>query len=447
MTVEDLAQRHTGSSEEVASYLENLLAVKRIFPAMISGQERLACMDDAARLRDALGVRLPESLPEIYLHRVSYPLRDLFLRYLRAHALVTAEQLAHEFSLGIAIVEEQLQQLREQGLVMNLQQDIWVSDEVFRRLRLRSLQAAREATRPVAATTYARLLLERQGVLPATDGSPALFASTSPGVYEGVDGVMRVIEQLAGVGLPASLWESQILPARVRDYSSEMLDELLATGAVIWSGQKKLGEDDGLVALHLHEYAAESFTPAEADQANRSALQQAIVAVLADGGAWFAQQISQRIRDKIGESVDLCPARGVMGAGLARRHHQRHLGTVTRPHPQQFQRTHLNSPQSPGSSWTSCLCATRLAAGILQHTKSGWTLVVIAGGATKRYRKDAGAGGKYARPLRHHQSSGGDSRKYPWRVSIDANALSKYGRLRANYARSFCRRSGWRAIR
>ncbi|SQD04007.1 ATP-dependent helicase [Escherichia coli] len=58
--------------------------------------------------------------------------------------------------------------------------------------------------------------------------------------------------------------ESQILPARVRDYSSEMLDELLATGAVIWSGQKKLGEDDGLVALHLQEYAAESFTPAEA---------------------------------------------------------------------------------------------------------------------------------------------------------------------------------------
>lgn len=102
-----------------------------------------------------------------------------------------------------------------------------------------------------------------------------------------------------------------------------------------------------------------------------------------------------------------------MGAGLARRHHQRHLGTVTRPHPQQFQRTHLNSPQSPGSSWTSCLCATRLAAGILQHTKSGWTLVVIAGGATKRYRKDACAGGKYARPLRHHQSSGSDSRKYP----------------------------------
>ncbi|STJ29166.1 ATP-dependent helicase [Escherichia coli] len=136
--------------------------------------------------------------------------------------------------------------------------------------------------------------------------------------------MMRVIEQLAGVGLPASLWESQILPARVRDYSSEMLDELLATGAVIWSGQKKLGEDDGLVALHLQEYAAESFTPAEADQANRSALQQAIVAVLADGGAWFAQQISQRIRDKTANRLISLPCKRLMGAGLARRHHQRH---------------------------------------------------------------------------------------------------------------------------
>ena len=257
-----------------------------------------------------------------------------------------------------------------------------MSDEVFRRLRLRSLQAAREATRPVAATTYARLLLERQGVLPATDGSPALFASTSPGVYEGVDGVMRVIEQLAESRLyPPALWESQILPARVRDYSPEMLDELLATGAVIWSGQKKLGEDDGLVALRLREYAAESFTPAEADQADRSALQQAIVAVLADGGAWFAQQISQRIRDKIGESVDPSAlARGVMGAGLARRDHQRYLGTVTRPHPQQFQRTHLNSPQSPGSSWASSSYAQPVSPRVSYNTPNlagRWPLLQV----------------------------------------------------------------------
>src|SRR5690606_14148076 len=120
---------------------------------------------------------------------------------------------------------------------------IWVSEEVFRRLRIRSLQAAREATRPVSAQIYARLLLERQGVLSTTDGSAALFAGTGIGTLEGSDGVTRVIEQLAGLALPASLWESHILPARVRDYSPDMLDELLATGEVIWSGEKKLGDD------------------------------------------------------------------------------------------------------------------------------------------------------------------------------------------------------------
>ncbi len=226
---------------------------------------------------------------------------------------------------------------------------------------------------------------------------------------------MRVIEQLAGVGLPASLWESQILPARVRDYSPEMLDELLATGAVIWSGAKKLGEDDGLVALHLQEYAAESFTPAEADQANRSALQQAIVAVLADGGALGLHNKSANgYATKSANRLISLPCKRRYGRWSGKASSPATFGHRYAPSPAAVPtHAHLNSPQSPGSSWTSCLCATRLAAGILQHTKSGWTLVVIAGGATKRYRKDAGAGGKYARPLRHHQSSGGDSRKYP----------------------------------
>ncbi len=51
-----------------------------------------------------------------------------------------------------------------------------------------------------------------------------------------------------------------------------MLDEFTGNRWSHLVGQ--LGEDDGLVALHLQEYAAESLTPAEADQANRSALQE-----------------------------------------------------------------------------------------------------------------------------------------------------------------------------
>lgn len=55
-----------------------------------------------------------------------------------------------------------------------------------------------------------------------------------------VDGLVTVNDQLAGVALPASTWESLVLPARLRDYSLSMLDELTTTGEVLWSGRGEL---------------------------------------------------------------------------------------------------------------------------------------------------------------------------------------------------------------
>ncbi|POT57494.1 ATP-dependent helicase [Citrobacter amalonaticus] len=316
MTVADIAARHEGSLNDIDVFLHKLTLEKRVFSVIIAGSTHMAGMDDAARLRDALGVQLPPALPEAWLNPVSTPLRDLFLRYSRTHTLFTAAQIAQTFGLGVAVAKEQLHTLREQGLLLLLrsgspsieeeaQSASWVSEEVFHRLRIRSLQAARAATQPVSATLYARLLLERQGLISASDGSPALYVVASPGgALEGNDGVTRIIEQLAGLSLPASLWESQIFPARVRDYSPEMLDELLATGEVIWSGQKKRGDDDGLVALHLREYLAETLSPAEDDDTALSETQRKILSVLSNGGAWFAQQLSALLVSPGTESVD-----------------------------------------------------------------------------------------------------------------------------------------------
>ena len=307
MTVEELAVRHEGTIADVRSWLDNLSADKRIFPVIIAGTEQIACMDDAARLRDALGVRLPETLSSAWLHPVNTPLRDLFIRFSRTHTLFTRTQIAQTFGLGVAVADDFLRQLRDEGVLIQLRAgtasiaddaraSTWVNEGVFHRLRIRSLHAAREATRPVPATSYVRLLLERQGLISSADGSPARLPASSGGMLEGSDGVTRVIEQLAGVGLSASLWESQIFPARVRDYSPDMLDELLATGEVIWSGQKKLGDDDGQVVLHLRDYLAETLSPPSGDSETLSDLQRAILDVLSGGGAWFAPQLSAMIQ-------------------------------------------------------------------------------------------------------------------------------------------------------
>ncbi|WP_435529136.1 Lhr family ATP-dependent helicase, partial [Mycobacterium avium] len=103
----------------------------------------------------------------------------------------------------------------------------------------------------------------------------------APG-HSGLDGLMSVIEQLAGVRLPASALEPLVLAPRVRDYSPALLDELLATGEVTWSGAGSISGSDGWIALHPSESAPLTLQgPADIElgEAHR-----AILDVLAGGG-------------------------------------------------------------------------------------------------------------------------------------------------------------------
>ena len=56
------------------------------------------------------------------------------------------------------------------------------------------------------------------------------------GALRGVDGVLRVVEQLQGTPVPASALERLVLPARVAGYSPALLDELTTAGEVLWAG-------------------------------------------------------------------------------------------------------------------------------------------------------------------------------------------------------------------
>jgi len=297
-----LAARFDGDAPERA--IAELVEAHRVISVPLAGEQRWAAIEDAARLRDALGVTLPPDIPAAFLQPVADPLRDLFSRYARTHTPFTSGELARHFGLGTAVVSETLERMRGQGKLLRGdfgdpveedgagRRDGWVAEEVFKRLRIRSLQAAREATRPVAPEAWVSLLLERQGLTGEAPHSPV-----AQGSYEGVNGVARVVEQLAGLALPASIWQSQILPSRVHDYQPAMLDELLSAGDVIWAGERSLGHNDGLVSLHLREFAAETLLPLPQsnDALRLTPLHSAILARLDDGGAWFTHQIAAAV--------------------------------------------------------------------------------------------------------------------------------------------------------
>ncbi|MEZ0141442.1 ATP-dependent helicase [Microbacterium sp. NRRL B-14842] len=270
-----------------AALLDDLVTARRAIPVTIAGVSRVAAIEDAGRLRDALGAALPTGIPVAFLEPLADPLGDLVARHARTHGPFTTTAVAERFGLGAAVARHTLQRLETNGRLTSgyflptaagSGDDIeWCDTEVLRRLRMRSLAAIRGSVEPVSPEAYARFLPDWQHL-----GRP----------LEGIDGVLTVIEQFAGVPVPASAWESLVLPSRVRDYSPAMLDELTAAGEVIWSGHGTLPGRDGWVSLHPADLAPFTLPDPDAEIAAES-LEARLLAALAAGGAYFAAQLKE----------------------------------------------------------------------------------------------------------------------------------------------------------
>jgi ATP-dependent Lhr-like helicase len=227
---------------ELARWIDELLVTRRIVRVRIAGERRLAAAEDAARLRDALGVALPPGLPEAFLEAGDDPLGDLVARYARTHGPFRASDAAARLGLGEAAVTPVLERLGQRGRVVS--GDFlpggagreWCDAAVLRRLKSRSLATLRKQIEPVEPEALARFLPRWQGV-----HRPR----------RGLDGLLDAIEQLQGAPLLASDLDDLILSARVEDYLPSDLDELCAAGEVVWRGVESVGPNDGRVALYL----------------------------------------------------------------------------------------------------------------------------------------------------------------------------------------------------
>lgn len=287
----------SASRNDAAAHLDALVAGRRAISVTIAGTTRIAAIEDAGRLRDALGAALPTGIPVAFLEPLADPLGDLVARYARTHGPFTTEALATRLGIGAAVARHTLQRLEHSGRLTSGyflpeasgsgSETEWCDTEVLRRLRMRSLAAIRGSVEPVSAEAYARFLPDWQHL-------------HRP--LEGIDGVLTVIEQFAGVPIPASAWESLVLPSRVRDYSPALLDELTAAGEVVWSGHGTLPGRDGWVSLHPADLAP--FTlPEPDDEIAADALEARVLAALGAGGAYFAAQLREMTAAENEQSV------------------------------------------------------------------------------------------------------------------------------------------------
>ena len=315
LTEAELAARST------EAFHQALLAARRAVVVRVAGEGRLIAAEDAGRYRDALGAALPPGLPDAFLEPVPDALTQLVRRWARTHGPFVPAEPAARLGVPIELVEVVVRDLEAAGTLAHggFRPDgrgdcrepagsrgkaEWCDQEVLTRLKQRSLAVLRREVEAVEVAGLARFLPAWQGV-----GSTSF----------GLDRLFEVIGQLQGAQVPASVLERDVLAARMARYAPRLLDELVASGEVLWVGAGPIGRDDGRVVLLLRSEAHLLVPRLGLDQLDRPATEEhdRIRAVLAERGACFWRELVGRdVRESLEVLWDLVWAGEVTNDGM-----------------------------------------------------------------------------------------------------------------------------------
>jgi len=186
--------------------LGDLILDGRIVPVNFPGAEpehRWICSEDAVRYE-----RLdPEDI------------RWIVNRYVMHHAYRTLQDIVQRYPMALPMTDTLCQTLGWSGIRLEDGSEVWTSSEVLAGLRRETLRGRRNRIRPVAPEIYAQSLLR-------------LHTLHAP---LGVEGLQDAMEQLGGCRFPISVWDD-ILRQRIRGYRRELLDDLVRSGWIEWTG-------------------------------------------------------------------------------------------------------------------------------------------------------------------------------------------------------------------
>ncbi|HUR79807.1 MAG TPA: DEAD/DEAH box helicase, partial [Thermoanaerobaculia bacterium] len=268
--------------------LRQLVQARRILEVTVAREKRFIAVEDASRYRDALGTPIPHGVAERYLQPVQDAVGDLVLRFARTHGPFVPQDVARRYGLGVAVVTLTLERFVERGRLIEGEfrpqgtQREWCEQDVLRTIRRRSLAKLRKEAEPVDQFVLARLFTNWQGVTRKR---------------RGLDALLEVIETLQGFPMAASIFESEILAARITDYKSSDLDTLSAAGEIVWVGVEPLGERDGRIAIYLTDHLPLLHQP-------QTPVESAIIDYLRTHGASFFNVMQGAVGGFPGELTD-----------------------------------------------------------------------------------------------------------------------------------------------
>ena len=228
------AELNRRGADEAA--VAGLVKDRRAFEVGMVGEQRVIAAEDAGLYRDGLGVVPPPGVPMAFLDPVPDALDRLVLRHARTHGPFTSADVSTRLGVDAAASLARLAksgELIEGGFLPAGSGREYVSPEVLRRLRRRTLARLRREVEPVEQAVLGRFLPAWHGIGRDLRGGNRL---------------REVVAQLEGVALPVAAIESDILPARVSGFRPDSLDLACAGGELVW-----IGAGPGRVRLYLRE--------------------------------------------------------------------------------------------------------------------------------------------------------------------------------------------------
>ena len=280
LSVDDVRLRMRDPAN-ASGWLGELASTGRAYRHTLDGAEVFVAAEDVARMRDAIGLQPAPGVPSELLEPVTDPLGDVVGRYARTHGPFTTQEASAGTRLPAVTVQEVLGRLEREGKVRpgayrpGGSDQEWISLDVLRRLRRRSLAALRHQVEAVDASQFARFLPGWHGITARDGGRPA-------------PPIAGIVAQLAGFPLPASVLDSGILAVRSPSASTD-LDAAMAAGTVVWVGSGSVGTRDGRIILATRERIGSLLRPPPDEPPDSVVHKRLIDHLERDGASFFTE--------------------------------------------------------------------------------------------------------------------------------------------------------------
>jgi ATP-dependent helicase Lhr and Lhr-like helicase len=395
LTDEEIAAR---ADTDASTWARQLEADRRAVRVRVAGRDAWIAIEDAGLYRDAIGTSPPGGVPAVFLAPVEQPVEALLMRWARTHGPFATAEIAARFDLVPAQADMLLQRLAAEERLLHGEfrpggsGPEWCEPDVLRQIKRRTIAKLRGQVAPVPREVLGRFL-------------PAWHRLAASDPHERLE---DAIIQLEGMPLGYRDLVRMILPARVRSFRPEQLDELGAMGWLVWVGHSPLRGEDGRVILYRRERVDRLLIPpdeAEAtaridgfDDRHRTILQH-----LGRRGASFHGELAAALPglppDAVLEAVwDLVWAGLITNDTFAalrflgERRRRPGAGRVSR-----FRPLGLPTDAAPGSPGDVSAAGDRDAAGGRDSAAAGDAGDTAARGAAGGAARDHGAGGRSAR--------------------------------------------------